>query len=367
MSWESPQFVRLSKAADILLGYSDGRFYRNALPFTINILIHFNSGCVANCLYCGQAREVAASAICRTLIRVEWPLRPLEDVIERTAKFIGNGTAFRPYRVCVSDIEHPRAVEALTEVVRLLWSGLGIPISALISPTQFSKEDMRNLRNAGVERIGIALDCATKELFELLRGVGARSPHRWERYMEGIDEAMGRGKVGVHLIVGLGETEEEAVKLIQLMHDKGVETHLFSFYPEQGTLLERWIRPPASQYRRVQLARYLINNGIARYEWMKFNSEKQIVDFGVRLSELESIIESGLPFVTSGCPGCNRPYANERPSEFPRNFPYIPRSQEIERIKKQLFTYLPVKNSISNLKDYLSRAKTIGIHERAVS
>lgn len=295
--------------------------------------------------------------MCKTLIRVEWPLRPLDEVIKRTSRFIGNGTSFRPYRVCIADIQHPKAVKTVKELVRVVKSKLDIPISVLISPTQFTKEDMKELKSLGIDRIGIALDCATSEVFELLRGPKARSPHKWERYIEGVREAvevMGRGKVGVHIIVGLGESEEEAVKIIQILHDTGAETHLFSFYPEPGTPLEKWIRPPVSQYRRVQLARYLVNNNISRYEWMKFDYMKRIVDFGIPKPLLNEVIESGLPFVTSGCPGCNRPYANERPSEFPRNFPYIPRGKEIEIIKKQLFMYSPVKNSVEHLKKYLS-------------
>lgn len=360
MYCESPQCIRLSKASDIFLGFSHGRFYRNAFPFTINTLLHFNSGCTANCLYCGQARGVAVSAMCRTLIRVDWPLRPLEEVVERLLNIVGSGTSFRPYRICVSDIEHPKAVDAMKEVVRILWLRVGMPISALISPTQFSIDDMKELKNLGVERIGIALDCATKELFEMLRGSRVGGPHRWERHLEGISdavEAVGRGKVGVHLIVGLGESEEDAVRLIQQVHDMGAETHLFSFYPEQGTDLEGWIRPPVSQYRRVQLARYLIDNNLSRLEWMKFDSAGRIVDFGIPLPELEEVIGSGLPFTTSGCPGCNRPYANERPSEFPRNFPYVPRGQEIDRIRKQLTMYLPVENDIESLKRYLDKVK----------
>jgi biotin synthase len=86
---------------------------------------------------------------------------------------------------------------------------------------------------------------------------------------------------------------------------------------------------------------------------MKFNSQGQIVDFGIPKGQLEEVIESGLPFTTSGCPGCNRPYANERPSEEPRNYPYIPRGKEIERIKKELIMYREFKNNIDNLRNYL--------------
>lgn len=216
---------------------------------------------------------------------------------------------------------------------------------------------MKELRNSGVERIGIAIDCASRELFDILRGYKAKGPHRWDRYIEGIIEAievMGKGKVGVHLIVGLGETEKEATDLIQWIHDIGAETHLFSFYPEEGSVLEKWYRPPIGQYRRIQLARYLIDNNVSRVEDMKFNEYEQIIDFGIPETTLKEVVESGLPFVTSGCPGCNRPYANERPGEIPRNYLYIPQQLEIEIIKEQLKLYTPPYNTKYELIKYLS-------------
>ncbi|MCX8186943.1 MAG: radical SAM protein [Sulfolobales archaeon] len=354
---ESPDFVRVSTAADIVLGYSSGKFYRNAFPFCINLLLHFSDGCKSNCLYCGQARGVTSAPICRSLIRVEWPLRELGDVIERLNGFIRSGCSLRPYRVCVASITNPRAVEAEVEVIRRVFRGVGIPTSALITPTLFREEDMRDLREAGAERLGIAIDCASERVFEALRGRGAGGTHLWGRYLQGIEEGvevMGRGRVGIHLIVGLGETEEEAVKLIQLAHDLGAETHLFSFYPEDGSYLSGWVRPPVGQYRRVQMARYLINTGLSRYEWMKFNGVGQVTHYGVSEGVLEEVVESGLPFITSGCPGCNRPYANERPTERPRNYPYIPRGREIQRIRRELMTYTPPQNNYQLLLQYLN-------------
>ncbi|MEM0362168.1 MAG: radical SAM protein [Sulfolobales archaeon] len=349
---ESPDYVRVSTAADIALGYSPGRFYKNAFPFCINLLLHFNDGCKSNCLYCGQAREVSSSPICRSLIRVEWPLRKLDDIIERLKRFTSSGCSLRPYRVCVASITNPRAVQAEIEVVRRVYEGVALPISALITPTLFSEDHMRELRRVGAERLGIAIDCASERLFEVLRGREAGGTHSWRRYLEGVEEGvevMGRGRVGIHLIVGLGETEEEAVRLIQWAHDRGAETHLFSFYPEEGSYLSNWVRPSIGQYRRVQLARYLINTDMSRYEWMKFNSSGQIVDYGVSDGVLEEVVGTGLPFITSGCPGCNRPYANERPSERPRNYPYIPRGKEVELIKKELMTYESVGNGYEAL------------------
>ena len=353
---ESPDYVRLSIAADIALGFSSGRFRHNTKPYCINLLLHFNNGCRANCLYCGQAREISNRAMCKTLIRVEWPLRSLDEVISRLREVQVNGCSLRPSRICVASITNRKAIEAEAEVIRRIYSSLKLPVTALISPTIFELDDLRELRDLGTERVGVAIDCATREIFELLRGGEAQSPHSWDRYFEGVKEAVntfGWGRVGVHLIVGLGETEEEAARFIQTLHDIGVETHLFSFYPEVDSILENWIRPPISQYRRIQLARYLINSGLTKANEMVFNSYGQIIDFGVSNIKLREIVESGEPFITSGCPGCTRPFANERPGEQLRNYPYPPDNRESKKFIKQIGTYTKPRNTLKNLKKYL--------------
>ncbi|MEM1545710.1 MAG: radical SAM protein [Candidatus Methanomethylicia archaeon] len=353
---ESPDYVRLSIAADIALGFSNGRFKHNVKPYCINLLLHFNDGCKANCLYCGQAREISKGATCKTLIRVEWPLRSLNEVIERLREVQVNGCSLRPFRICVASVTNRRAVKAEIEVIRRVYNALRLPISALISPTIFGLNSLKELRDSGTERIGIAIDCATREIFDMLRGREAQGPHSWDRYIEGIKEAVsifGRGRVGIHLIVGLGETEMEAVNLIQEAHDIGAETHLFSFYPEGDSILERWIRPPISQYRRVQLARYLINNGFVRSSEMIFNSYGQIINFGVSSINIRRIIEFGEAFITSGCPGCTRPFANERPGEQIRNYPYPPDNRESKKFMRQIETYIKPRNTLKTLKNYL--------------
>ena len=350
---ESPDYVRLSTAADISLGFSNGAFYRDVELYCINLLLYYPEGCRANCLYCGQARTSAQAAICKSLIRVEWPLRRLNDVIDRFKRFLENGSFLRAYRVCVASITHAKAVKGEIEVVKKVSSELNVPVSALISPTIFTKQYMEELRSAGAERIGIAIDCATPQLFTLLRGKEAKGPHRWESYLNGVEEAvevMGRGKVGIHLIVGLGESEEEAVALMQRVKRLGVETHLFSFYPEKGTILEDWPRPHIGQYRRVQLARYIIDNCLASYEDMEFNEYGQITSYGV---DVNRVAASGKPFMTSGCPGCNRPFSNERPGETLRNYPYHPSRREALRALKQAKRYATPKNTFQYLVSYL--------------
>ena len=188
---------------------------------------------------------------------------------------------------------------------------------------------------------GIAIDAATPALFDRYRRRGVGGPHRWEHYWQTVAAArvFGPCKVGVHLIVGLGETEREMIETIQRAHDLGARTHLFSFFPEGGTSVDDWPQPGYGQYRRVQLARYIINQERGRVEVMTFNAAGQVVDFGL---DTEAIVAEGSAFMTSGCPGqdgqvaCNRPFGNERPSQPIRNYPFPPQVEDIALIRLQL-------------------------------
>jgi biotin synthase-related radical SAM superfamily protein len=93
--------------------------------------------------------------------------------------------------------------------------------------------------------------------------------------------------------------------------------------------------PPALlHYRRIQLARHLITQGKTRCENMLFDNNERIVDFGVSKDALYQTIMAGVPFVTSGCPHCNRPYYNEKPSGPLYNYPFMPTDAELEEIEK---------------------------------
>ena len=84
-------------------------------------------------------------------------------------------------------------------------------------------------------------------------------------------EVFGRYKAGIHLIAGLGETEEQMVHAIAKAYRMGAMTHLFSFFPEGGSLLQHRPQPPLGKYRRIQLARYLINEGLADIPDIRFS------------------------------------------------------------------------------------------------
>ena len=56
---------------------------------------------------------------------------------------------------------------------------------------------------------------------------------------------------------------------------------------------------------------------------------------------INSVIESGRPFITGGCEdqdgeiGCNRPFGSYRPGEPFRDFTFQPEPDDILRIKKE--------------------------------
>ncbi len=339
---ESPDYIRTSTAAAMILGFKKGRFYRGAKLPCVNLLMTYESGCVASCAYCGLSRKRSFDKH-QSFIRVAWPTYSLEDVItavERETRTVK--------RICISMITHRRASADLRVIVRRIRDRVDTQISLLISPTLLSRADLEEFKYLGSDRIGVAIDAATLEVFDKLRGAGIGGPHRWDHYWRIFEESIdvfGIDMVGAHFIVGLGETEQQMCHAIERARVLGGVTHLFSFYPEAGSAMESVSPPPLGTYRRIQLFRYFRDNDICTVANLKFNKEGRIMDFGIEPARLEEYIESGEPFKTSGCPdnetgkvACTRPFGNSPPGEDVRNLPYEPNAEDIARIKSVLWT-----------------------------
>jgi len=341
----SPEHVRLSLAAAMTLGLAEGRFYRNARLGCINLLLTYATGCKANCSFCGLARENPHrnDPKFEKFIRVAWATQPLEVVLERCAS-APNWVE----RVCISQITHPRAQADTLEICRQVRARTKLPVSLLIAPTLLNKDDLLDMREAGADRIGVAIDAATPGLFAELRGKPVKGPHRWEHYWRIFDvalEVFGRDMVGVHLIYGLGETEEELVRAMDRARAAGGSTHLFCFFPEKFSALGERTQPPPAGYRRVQLARWLIDHDQARAADMSFDPKGRVRDFGVDQAALEAAVALRKPFMTSGCPGasgevaCNRPFGNEKPGPDLRNYPFMLNAEDLALVREQMQSY----------------------------
>jgi biotin synthase-related radical SAM superfamily protein len=339
--YSSPDHVRLSLAAAMTLDLVPGLFYRNARLGCINILLTYPDGCRANCAYCGLSKGRVGEYEEKSFIRVAWDVYRLDEVIERMAE-----RSARFERACVSMVTHPRAPADMIEVVERIRARSDVLISVLITPTLLGRSDLLAYRERGVDRVGIAIDAAREDIFAGMRGAGVGGPHRWSRYWGFFREALsvfGEGMVGSHFIVGLGETEREMAEAIQAVRDMGGVTHLFSFFAEPETGLTDLPQPPMGQYRRMQLARYLIDEDVARAGDFEYDESGALVSFGLEPEALERAIASGVPFMTSGCPGpdgtvaCNRPYANSLPGPLVRNFPFPPNDEDLDRVRSELW------------------------------
>lgn len=353
---ESPEYVRISWAAAMTLGLAPGKFFRDAKLHCLNLLLTYDNGCAGKCAYCGlqRSRQTDESWDERSFIRVDWPVVSVDEIVGR----MGTDCCSHVERVCVSMVTNARARDDIIDIVRRL-SHRTDSISGLITPTIINKDWLVELKQAGCDKLGVAVDAATPDLFQKYRGKGVGGPHRWDRYWQTVEEAVevfGRYEVGIHLIVGLGETEEEILATIQRAYDTGSLTHLFSFFPEDGSAMQHQTQPPVGKYRRVQLARYMINKGIARADDMTFDPEGNLMDFGVAEAVVDEAVSSGLPFMTSGCDGknmpnaCNRPFSNCTPYQAYvgelRNYPFEPASEDVEVIKQQLWDYTEVPTKV---------------------
>ncbi|PKN61341.1 MAG: radical SAM protein [Deltaproteobacteria bacterium HGW-Deltaproteobacteria-15] len=337
---ESPDYVRMSLAAAMTLGFKQGLFYRDARLFCINLLLTYPEGCAARCAYCGLSRKRPGTYSGKSFIRVTWPTYSMDEVAERISR-----RTDRVKRVCISMVTRKRAVGDTREICARLRSAFDVPVSLLVAPTVLSREDFVEFRKAGADKIGVAIDLATAVLFDRFRGSGTGGPHKWERYWQALSEALsvfGEGNAGAHFMVGMGETEKEMCQAIERVRRMGGRTHLFSFFPEAESEMADHRSPPIAQYRRIQLARFLLDESISAVSEFDFDSDGRIRDFGLPPEELERIIDSGEPFRTSGCAGydgqvaCNRPYANSRPGPGIRNFPFPPDGNDLKRIRRQL-------------------------------
>ena len=344
----SPEYVQMSTAAALTLGIMSGKMHRCECTRCLNLLLTYPEGCRANCAYCGLARhrEAERDYADRNFIRVDWPAVPLDTTIDIVAKD-GDRSPF--HRMCISMITHPRSDEDTVTVLKKWTERIDpktIPVSILSNPTTMKRDDVKRLHELGADIFTVALDAATPEIFDRTRGKGVQSPHSWRKYWEILMDArdiFGPQKFGAHIIVGMGETEHDVLALVQKLVDLGGHSHMFCFFPEKGSLMDHLPATPRDQWRRVQLARYLIDYRGVRVESMRFDGAGRVTGYGIPQGELDDIVAEGIAFRTSGCPGkfrddvsaCDRPYGDSPPSNI-ASYPFQPNKTDLRRIRRQL-------------------------------
>jgi biotin synthase-related radical SAM superfamily protein len=295
--------IKVSSGTLGVLGISDGRL--DAPPTTAYLMV--GGRCSRDCGFCAQGRSSTASAT--ALSRVNWPSWHQDEILDAVEMAYAEG---RIQRCCLQVTVAPRALDRAKEIAARLGHRLPVSVSAVANPNQ-----VEELLGAEVERVGLSLDAANEEAYRRVKGGELRTAL-------GIIREAARlvpGRITTHLMVGLGETEEEMVHTIALLLGWGVTTSLFAFTPIRGTAMQDEPPPSLESYRRLQVARYLLVQGVCSVEDLSFSEQGRIVSFRLPRSELKEALADGEAFQTSGCPGCNRPYYNEPPRGPLYNYP----------------------------------------------
>ncbi len=346
----SPDWVRISMASAYALRFRSGRFTRDFDFGGINLLLNYDEGCMSDCGYCGLARSRAGTYTDKSFIRVEWPLVNTDELIDRMARFEDKLT-----RLCISMVTHGHAYRDTCEITRRIAERVSTPLSILVAPPTLTLERLEEFKRLGVDMIGIGLDAVTEDLFRSIRTDVPKGGLKWTKYWEIVQEAravFGPWKVNVHTLVGLGETDADMVELFCMLRDKQIFSYLFCFNPEPDSRMAEDPKSPITRWRRVQLARHLVEESGYGMDDFTFDDDGNLVDMGPDTTTVTAAIDTGIPFMTNGCPGengepgCTRPYGSYRPSEPFRDFPFQPNEDDLAEVRDQLALGVPLQHRV---------------------
>ncbi len=253
--------------------------------------ILLDSWCDAACVYCWLPRNRGDRA---RLARVTWyPVR-----VERLASRL-SGYA----RVCIQGVERPGADERLVQLVKLIRSAGyhgGISVAHVTHKLHIYEE----LYSLGVDYVGVGLDVASERL-RLAYGKSL-SLDEYMHLASKLVDLYGRGRVYVHVIVGLGEYADELAALMERAYAIGARVALFAYTPAgRGPTSP----PSLCYYRGAQLYRQLLEEGRRPEDYLEPVPGRE----AWRLVRTPPVGVLKRSMVTSGCPACNRPFYNESP------------------------------------------------------
>lgn len=336
----SPEWVRISMASAIALRFRSGRFSRDFEFGGINLLLNYDEGCLSDCGYCGLARTRPGDYNDKSFIRVEWPLVRTDELVDRMAQHADKLT-----RLCISMVTHGHAYRDTCDITERIAAKVNTPLSILVAPPTLNRERLENFKAIGVDMIGIGLDAVTEDLFRNLRTDVPAGGLKWEKYWEVVTDArevFGPWKVNVHTLVGLGEADEDLVRLFVQLRNREIFSYLFCFNPEPDSRMGDHPKSPIQRWRRVQLAKHLIESEGWDLDRFAFDADGNLTNMLGDQAMVNSVVDTGIPFVTNGCPGesgepgCTRPYGSYRPTEPFRDYPFVPTPDDLIEIRQQM-------------------------------
>lgn len=315
--------IRLSAGTAAFLRLTNNRM--DAYPTTAYLLSGKN--CRMSCAFCPQGN--GENEALKRLGRISWPEYTWDEVKEALSKPESKGLK----RVCLQSVRHREGIEPLLDTVQILKKTSGLPLS--LSAWIADDQEAADLIDAGVDRISVSIDVINPYVFESIKGGSQQD--RLKLLLKCAERLP--GKMSTHLICGLGETEFEALKMIDMLLEANITIALFAFVPLRGTAMENLQPPPIDFYRRIQAGSYLLKQGRTNFDSFEFDHGR-LVSFGLGEQALQEVLSDGIAFQTSGCSGCNRPYYNERPGKEIYNYHRDLSNKEKEQAISQLLESL---------------------------
>ncbi|MGL4797363.1 MAG: radical SAM protein [Paraclostridium sp.] len=310
--------IRLSAGTAIELGIKNGG--NDIPPTTAYIMI--GDKCNNKCSFCSQSIE--SSSRKDKLSRVLWPSFRKEDILKAFKLYRGENIK----RICIQSMSSECAHNEVRDFINFIKDEINLPIS--VSAKLENEKDIKDFFNMGVEKLGIAIDAANKELYESVKGNDFNDKLAFIKSMGGKYS----NKISTHIIVGLGESHKDIYNIYKELKSSEITISLFAFTPVKGTKMENVNQPTIENYRKVQLMTYMIDMG---YDEANFEFDKDGYISNIDLDdEIIECIRRGYPFEIKGCKNCNRPYYNERPGHTIYNYSRKLKEDEIALAIKEL-------------------------------
>jgi len=286
--------IRLSPATASFLGLKKLKI--DAPQKTLYFLM--DGICEGNCFYCNQKNG--------GLGRMYWQSYDFNFLKEKMKK---------AKRVCIQTIYGEKYWGDLIYFLKE-FNKFDMPVS--VSMNAVGEEKMLILKENGVERVGIGMDCFNEKIFKKFK----KNVPAWNEYMKSLKIAKKIfGKATCHLIAGLGENDKEAVDLMRKISRMKIKIALFPYSKGNETVVS------LRRYRVIQIALFAVERNMGK---IYFEGEK------ISSIDLECIPKNA--FYTSGCPNCNRPFYNDRVKKI-YNYPYKIGKEEIAKCIEEAEKY----------------------------
>ena len=144
-----------------------------------------------------------------------------------------------------------RGVKVLAECAQAIKSRVNLPIQAQCEPPS-SNDWITLLRESGVDSIGMHLEAVTQSVREKI--MPGKAQVSIEQYFEAFRHAVkvfGRGQVSTYILAGLGDTEEDIIRMSERLAKEGVYPFIVPFVPLQNTPLAHHPAPSEEMMKRI--------------------------------------------------------------------------------------------------------------------